>query len=168
LTSKRPRQQVQFHLLLLGKVQRGHKVMAENKTKVTSIKVEDFIAGIDNATRRADALTLLQLFGNVTGWPAKMWGPTIIGFGAYHYTYDSGRTGSICAIGYSPRKANLVIYVADFPGKDTLLQQLGKHKGGLEQCLYINKLADVDLAVLTKILKGGLVEIKKTWPVTES
>jgi hypothetical protein len=142
--------------------------MAESKTKVTSVKPEDFIAAIENDTRRADALTLLQLFGKVTGWNAKMWGPTIIGFGAYHYTYDSGRTGSICAIGFSPRKANQVIYVADFPGKEALLQQLGKHKGGLEQCLYINKLTDVDLAVLTKILKGGLAEIKKTWPVTAS
>lgn len=140
--------------------------MAESKTRVTSVKVEDFIAAIDNPTRRADAQALLQLFGKVTGWKAQMWGPTIIGFGAYHYTYDSGRTGSICAIGFSPRKANLVIYVADFPGKAELLQQLGKHKGGLEQCLYINKLADVDLAVLARILKGGLAETSKTWPVT--
>lgn len=142
--------------------------MAENKTRVTGVKVEDFIAAIDNDTRRNDALTLLQLFGKVTGWNAKMWGPTIIGFGAYHYTYDTGRTGSICAMGFSPRKANLVIYVADFPGKEALLKQLGKHKGGLEQCLYINKLADVDQVVLTKILKGGLAEIRKAWPVTGS
>lgn len=142
--------------------------MAENKTRVTAVKVEDFIAAIDHPVRRADAQTLLQLFGQVTGWTPQMWGPTIIGFGAYHYTYESGRSGSICAIGFSPRKANLVLYVADFPGKDTLLQQLGRHKGGLAQCLYVNKLADVDLAVLARILEGGLAEIGKTWPVTAS
>jgi hypothetical protein len=97
-----------------------------------------------------------------------MWGPTIVGFGAYHYTYDSGHSGSICAVGFSPRKANLVIYVADFPGKEELLKKMGKHKGGLQQCLYINKLADVDLAVLEQILKSGVIEIEKTWPVTAS
>ncbi len=142
--------------------------MAESKTKVTSVNAADFIAAINHPVRRADALTLLHLFGKVTGWNPQMWGPTIIGFGAYHYTYDSGRSGSICAIGFSPRKANLVIYVADFPGKEALLQQLGKHKGGIAQCLYINKLADVDLAVLARILEGGLTATKRTWPVTAS
>lgn len=142
--------------------------MAENKTKATTASVQDFIAAIDNDTRRADAQALLQLFGKVTGWKPQMWGPTIIGFGAYHYTYESGRTGSICAVGFSPRKANQVLYVADFPGKEKLLQKLGKHKGGLEQCLYINKLADVDVGVLEQIIAGALAETRKTWPVTAS
>jgi Domain of unknown function (DU1801) len=142
--------------------------MAETKTKPTKVSVRSFIAGIDNDTRRADALALQKLFAKVTGWKAQMWGPTIIGFGAYHYTYDTGHSGSICAVGFSPRKANLVIYVSDFPGKAALLGQLGKHKGGLKQCLYINKLADVDSAVLGKIIKAGLAETKKTWPVTAS
>ncbi len=142
--------------------------MAETKTKPTKVNVEDFIAAVENDTRRADAQTLLKLFKKVTGWKAKMWGPTIVGFGAYHYTYDSGHSGSICAVGFSPRKANLVIYVFDFPGKAELLQKLGKHKGGLNQCLYINKLADVDLAVLAEIIKAGVAETKKTWPVTAS
>ena len=95
-----------------------------------------------------------------------MFGPTIIGFGLYHYQYDSGHSGAACVVGFSPRKANLVIYVFDFAGKAELLQQLGKHKGGLKQCLYINKLADVDLGVLKKIVKGGVVQARKTWPVT--
>jgi hypothetical protein len=142
--------------------------MAENKTKLTQVNVKDFIAAVENDTRRNDAITLLKLFAKVTGWKAKMWGPTIVGFGAYHYTYDSGHSGSICAVGFSPRKANLVIYVADFPGKEELLKKMGKHKGGLQQCLYINKLADVDLAVLEQILKSGVIEIEKTWPVTAS
>jgi hypothetical protein len=138
------------------------------KTKPTAVSVTDFIASIDNDTRRDDAKALLKMFKAVTGWKPKMWGPTIIGFGAYHYTYDSGHSGSICAVGFSPRKASQVIYVADFPGKEVLLKALGKHKGGLKQCLYINKLADVDMGVLEKVLIGGLAEIKKTWPVTAS
>lgn len=142
--------------------------MAEPKTKRTKNNVQAFIAGIENDTRREDAKTLSKLFEEVTGWRAQMWGPSIIGFGAYHYTYDSGHSGSICVVGFSPRKANLVIYVADFPGKADLLKKLGKHKGGIEQCLYINKLADVDLGVLSKILKEGVKQTKKTWPVTPS
>jgi hypothetical protein len=136
------------------------------KTKATSVSVTNFIASIENETRREDAKALLKMFKAATGWKPKMWGPTIIGFGAYHYTYDSGHSGSICAIGFSPRKAAQVIYVADFPGKEALLKTLGKHRGGLKQCLYINKLADVDMGVLEKVLIGGLAEIRKTWPVT--
>jgi hypothetical protein len=97
-----------------------------------------------------------------------MWGPTIIGCGVYHYTYDTGHSGTSPVVGFSPRKANLVVYVFDFPGKAELLKILGKHKGGIKQCLYINKLADVDTAVLAKILKGGIAKAKKVWPVTAS
>jgi hypothetical protein len=142
--------------------------MATNKTRVTTASVSAFIEALDNDTRRADAKTLLKLMKDVTGWKAKLWGATIIGFGAYHYTYASGHSGSICALGFSPRKGSLVVYVADFPGKAGLLKSLGKHKGGLKQCLYINKLADVDLEVLRKILEGGLAQISKDWPVTAS
>jgi hypothetical protein len=142
--------------------------MAESKTKPTAVKPKDFIAAIENETRRKDGQTLLKLFAKVTGWNAKMWGPTIVGFGAYHYTYDSGRSGSICAVGFSPRKTSLVIYAATAPGTPALLGKLGKHKGGDQQCLYIGKLADVDLAVLEKIIRAGLVQIRKTWPVTAS
>ena len=144
------------------------RAVAETKTKPTKVSVKDFIAAVDNDTRRADAQTLLKLFAKVTGWKAKMWGPTIIGFGAYHYTYDTGHSGSSPALGFSPRKANLVVYVFDFPGKADLLNKLGRHKGGLKQCLYINKLDDVDLAVLQRILEAGLVEAGKQWPVTAS
>lgn len=142
------------------------KTKAKLKTTATAADVGAFIAGVDNATRRQDAQALVALLRKITGWQPKMWGPSIIGFGAYHYTYASGHSGTMCAIGFSPRKANLVVYVADFPGKDLLLAKLGKHKGGDEQCLYINRLADVDLAVLGQILEGGLAQMKKTWPVT--
>jgi hypothetical protein len=141
---------------------------SRNKTVPTAVSIDAFIATVDNDTRRADAKVLVKLLREVTGWKPKMWGPTIIGFGAYHYTYDSGHSGSVCAIGFSPRQASQVIYVADFPGKEQLLAALGKHKGGLKQCLYINKLADVDLVVLRRILEGGLAQISKDWPVTAS
>jgi hypothetical protein len=89
---------------------------------------------------------LVKLFEDVTGWKPRMWGPTIIGFGAYHYTYESGHSGSICAVG----------------------NQLGKHKGGIKQCLYINKLSDVPLVSLKTIVRKSLVELRKMWPVTAS
>jgi hypothetical protein len=142
--------------------------MAEAKTKPTEIKPKDFIAAIENETRREDAKTLLKLFTKVTGWKATMWGPTIIGFGASHYSYASGHTGSVCATGFSPRKANLVIYAVTGARTASLLKKLGKHKGGLQQCLYINKLADVDLAVLEDVIRVGLDRSKKTWLVTGS
>lgn len=140
----------------------------KTRTTVTAASVEDFIATIENDARRADAIALVKTFSEVTGWKPRMWGPTIIGFGAYHYTYESGHAGSICATGFSPRKANLAIYVADFAGKETLLAQLGKHKGGVKQCLYINRLADVQIPVLARIIEASLVELRKQWPVTAS
>jgi len=140
--------------------------MAENKTKPTKISVKDFIASVENDVRREDARTLLKLFEKATGWKARMWGPTIVGFGAYHYTYESGHSGSICVVGFSPRKANMVVYASDFPGKAQLLKALGKHRGGDKQCLYLNKLAEVDLVVLEKILKGSVAQTRKKWPVT--
>jgi hypothetical protein len=138
------------------------------KTKVTAVSVNDFIASIENETRQADARAMVKIFEDVTGWQPRMWGATIIGFGAYHYTYESGHSGSICAVGFSPRKSNFSIYAADFPGKSEILDQLGKHKGGIKQCLYINKLADVDVESLKAIVKKSLEELKKTWPVTPS
>ena len=142
--------------------------MAETKTKPTKASVAKFIAGIENDTRRADVRTLLKVFEDSTGWKAQMLGPTIIGFGLYHYKYDTGHSGAACVAGFSPRQANLVIYSFDFAGKAALLRKLGRHKGGLKQCLYINKLADVDLAVLRTIIKAGVVRAKDTWPVTAS
>jgi hypothetical protein len=142
--------------------------MADTKTKPTKVSVHKFIASVENDTRRADAKALLKVFTEATGWKAQMLGPTIIGFGLYHYTYDTGHSGAACVVGYSPRKAHLVIYSFDFDGKAELLRKLGKHKGGLKQCLYINKLADIDLDVLTTIIKAGAAKAKTLWPVTPS
>ena len=138
------------------------------KTKPTKVSVKSFISGVENETRREDARVLLALFEKTTGWKAKMWGPTIVGFGAYRYTYETGHSGSSCVVGFSPRKANLVFYVFGFPGKADLLQKLGKHKGGLKGCLHINKLADVDLVILEQILLAGVLATEKLWPVTPS
>lgn len=136
------------------------------KTKATKVSVKDFIAAVENDARREDAKKLVKVFEKATGWKAQMWGPTIVGFGAYHYTYDSGHSGTICVVGFSPRKANLVVYASDFPGKIELLKKLGKHKGGDRGCLYLNKLEEVDTAVLEKIVKGSAAATKKVWPVT--
>ncbi len=126
--------------------------MAENKTVPTDASVDDFIAAIDNGRRRADAEIALALCKEVTGLPAVMWGPSIIGFGSYHYKYDSGREGDMPAAGFSPRKSNMTFYVGDeFEDADALLAKLGKHKKSTA-CLYINKLADVDMDVLREII----------------
>jgi hypothetical protein len=136
------------------------------KTKPTGASVKDFIAAVENDTRRQDAQTLVKLCKKVSGWNAYMLGPTIIGFGTRHYTYASGRSGSVCALGFSPRKANLVFYLSGFPGKEDLLNKLGKHQGGIKSCLYINKLADIDLKVLEKLLKESVTTAKKSGNVT--
>ena len=126
--------------------------MAENKTQPTSASVDDFIAGVENARRRADALTTLEMYKEITGLPAVMWGPSIVGFGIHHYTYESGREGSLPAACFSPRKANMTFYVgAKFEGAQELYASLGKHKKSVA-CLYINKLDDVDLDVLREII----------------
>jgi len=126
--------------------------MAENKTVPTDASVDEFIATIDNSRRRADALTALEIFKEVTGLSPVMWGPSIIGFGSYHYKYDSGREGDMPAAGFSPRKANTTFYIGDeFDDAEALLAKLGKHKKSVA-CLYINKLDDVDLDVLREII----------------
>jgi len=146
--------------------------MAEPKTKATKVSVKDFIAKVPNETRRKDAQVLLKLFEKVTGWKAKMWGPTIVGFGTYTYTYDTGHTGTVCVVGFSPRAASLSIYGGMYAGEPEAapyLKDLGKYKTG-KGCLYINKLDDVDLGALEKLVKAGVANMKKMaktkgWPL---
>lgn len=126
--------------------------MPEAKTKPTPVNVDAFIAAVEKPTRREDATVVRQMMERVTGAPATMWGPSIIGFGAYHYRYASGHEGDTCRVGFSPRSANLVFYVGNFPEYAALLERLGKHKSG-KGCLYVNKLADLDLAVLEEIVQ---------------
>jgi hypothetical protein len=126
--------------------------MAENKTKPTKVSASDYIAAIGDQGKRADAKTLAKLMQEVTGEKPAMWGPSIIGFGSYHYKYDSGREGDMPLIGFSPRKPATVLYGAiGFSGADALLARLGKHTCG-KGCLYIKNLADVDAGVLKKLI----------------
>jgi hypothetical protein len=133
--------------------------MAETKTKPTHVSVDTFLDGVRHAVRRADGKAVRATMERVTGEPAVMWGPSIIGFGAYHYRYASGHEGDMCRMGFSPRSANLVLYVGGFPEYEALLATLGKHRSS-KACLYLNKLADVDPAVLEEI-------VRRTWAATE-
>jgi hypothetical protein len=139
--------------------------MAENKTKPTPQSVSEFIAAIEHPVRRADAEALDALFRAETGWEPRMWGPTIIGYGSYDYTYETGYSGTSLATGFSPRKANQVLYI--MPGYADLqsyLDRMGKYKTG-KSCLYINKLADVDLEVVREIVRAGLDDLGTRWSI---
>lgn len=141
---------------------------SKNKTQPQKRSVSDFLAQVQPARRAADALVLDRLFRDITGWQPRMWGPTIVGYGQYHYRYESGREGDSLATGFSPRKANLVIYIV--PGYaefGPILERLGKHKLG-KSCLYINKLDDVDIGVLEELIRAGLDDLGKRWPIIPS
>jgi hypothetical protein len=126
--------------------------MAENKTKPTQLSVAACIDKVTDQARRTDAKALVKLMQNATGEKPKMWGPSIIGFGSHHYTYESGREGDAPLAGFSPRKAATVLYgVTGFDESGELLAKLGKHSTG-KGCLYIKKLGDVDPKVLEKLV----------------
>lgn len=145
--------------------------MTEIKTKPTrASSVEDFISGIDHAGKREDAKVLDGLFREVTGETPQMWGASIIGYGSYHYKYDSGHEGTTCRIGFSPRKAKHSLYLTGNCRDEVtsrkieeLLQSLGKHSQG-KSCLYINKLADVDLEVLEELLRVNWDAMNRIYP----
>jgi hypothetical protein len=141
----------------------------ENKTSATLIPPESFLKTVEPEKRREDAKILLGLFRRMTGLKAVMWGPSIIGFGRYHYQYESGREGESMLTGFSPRKANLVLYVMPgyrFQEMEEKLSCLGKHKLG-KSCLYINKLADVDLTVLEEIVLDGLRYMRDNYVIED-
>lgn len=138
--------------------------MAEIKTKPTEVSAEAFIAAVEDPVRRADAQRVHDMLARLTGEPARMWGPTIIGFGQYHYKYDSGHEGVMCRLGFSPRKAELVLYVlTGTPEQAGLLARLGKHRTG-KSCLYIRKLADVDEGVLEELAANALAYMNAKYP----
>ena len=133
---------------------------AAPKTQITSANPKAFVEALTHPTRRRDGLQLLDLFETVTGLEPKMWGPSIIGYGRYHFRYDSGREGDWFLTGFSPRSAQLVIYI--MPGYGDLseaLNRLGKHRVG-KSCLYINKLADIDVDVLAEMVEASLAIMK--------
>ncbi|WP_447726867.1 DUF1801 domain-containing protein [Sphingomonas koreensis] len=139
--------------------------MAEIKTKPTEVTAADFIAAVESPVRREEARAISGMMERITGEPPQMWGPSIVGFGSYHYKYDSGHEGTMCRLGFSPRKAQLVLYIlTGAAGEDDRLARLGKHKTG-KSCLYINKLADVDMAVLEDMVRDALAEMNARYPV---
>lgn len=138
---------------------------ANNKTQATSVDPQDFIAAVEPDKKKVDAEALLAFFNRVTGLQPKMWGPSIIGYGRYHYKYESGREGEFMLTGFSPRKQNLTLYVMPgyrFGEMQEKLSRLGKHKLG-KSCLYINKLADVDMDVLEEIVTEGVAYMRETY-----
>jgi hypothetical protein len=138
--------------------------MADNKTKPTRLSVAAFIDALPDQTKRADAKALAKLMQSVTGEKPKMWGPSIIGFGSYHYTYDSGREGDMPIVGFSPRKAATVLYgMAGFSDAEALFAKLGKHTTG-KGCLYIKKLADVDQKVLEALVVKSVAAKRTRYP----
>ena len=133
--------------------------MSGLKTKPNKASVDAYLDAVESPRRREDARRLLTLMRNVTGEPATMWGSSIVGFGSYHYTYASGREGDWPIVGFAPRKQNLVLYIMPgFARYDDLLARLGKHRTG-KSCLYVNKLADVDLAVLEELVRESVAEM---------
>jgi hypothetical protein len=136
----------------------------EAKTKPTPVSPEAFIDSVDHPGRRADAHAVLALLTEATGHQPVMWGPSIIGFGKYRYTYDSGHSGEAPLVGFSPRKANLVLYMAAYDeARDAFLARLGKHKTG-KGCIYLNRLADVDTGVIAEMAKWSMKTLKERHP----
>ena len=133
------------------------RVAAAPKTVPTAADVETFLSSVPDATRQADARTLCTLMGSMTGEPAVMWGSSIVGFGSYHYRYESGRSGDAPLAAFSPRKANLVVYlIGEFADRHhTLLAKLGTYKTG-KGCLYVKRLSDIDMAVLRDLIDRSI------------
>ncbi|HEY2324400.1 MAG TPA: DUF1801 domain-containing protein [Thermoanaerobaculia bacterium] len=135
-------------------------VMAANKTKATEESVDGYLAGIEDEGRREDCVALAKLMTKATKQQPKMWGAGIVGFGSYHYKYESGREGDSCLVGFSSRKGDIAIYlVGDFPGRDELLGKLGKHKTA-KACLHVRRLSDVDLKVLEQLVVASVEQRK--------
>jgi hypothetical protein len=137
--------------------------VAENKTVATKASVTSYLNAIENDDRREDCKALAKLMAKATGEKPVMWGPSIVGFGTYHYKYDSGREGDSCLTGFSPRKDAITIYFMPyFIEKTELTKKLGKHKAS-KGCLYIKKLEDVDTKVLKKLVVSSVAELKRRY-----
>jgi hypothetical protein len=138
--------------------------MAENKTRATDASVDDYLAAIENDERRKDCETLSRLMSQVTKQPPVMWGTGIVGFGSYHYKYDSGREGDCCLTGFAACKGDISVYLtASIEERDALLATLGRHKMG-KGCLYLRKLGDIDLKVLEQLVAESVAAIRARYP----
>lgn len=135
--------------------------MAENKTKFTGASVEDHLATRGSDDQRADCSELIALFRKITGRPPRMWGPSIVGFGSYRYTYESGHSGEAPLAGFAIRGRELVIYLAPHAdGQKALLARLGPHRMGTS-CLYFKRLADLDRSVLQQLVAGSIAAARR-------
>ncbi|MDV6377429.1 DUF1801 domain-containing protein [Sporosarcina sp. GW1-11] len=141
--------------------------MYELKTKQTDNSVIEFIENVDNPKKREDAFRLLDIFTETTGYEAKMWGPSIIGFGSYHYVYKTGHEGDAPLVGFSPRKAKISLYFTTGDSeREQLLERFGKHTSG-KSCVYITKVADIDVDVLKELIQQTVTFLEELYP-TES
>ena len=137
--------------------------MSVTKTKPTQVSVESHIAAIANEEQRNDARSLVALMRRATRQEPRMWGPTIVGFGSYHYKYASGHEGDSALTGFAARGRDLVVYIAErFEGRDVLLAKLGEHRTG-KVCVYIRRLANVDLKVLEKLVARSVADTKSRY-----
>lgn len=140
---------------------------AELKTKPNEEAVEAFLNKVSDTQKREDCFTVMNLMEQITREKAKMWGPSIVGFGNYHYKYESGREGDFFITGFSPRAQNLTLYImAGFDKYDELMKKLGKYKTG-KSCLYIKKLGDVDQKILKQLIAESVKYMKKTYPTSK-
>lgn len=138
--------------------------MYELKTKETDSSVLEFIENVESVKKREDAYKLLDIFTETTGYEAKMWGPSIIGFGSYHYKYESGHEGDAPLVGFSPRKAKISLYFATGDTKrEELLKDFGIHTAG-KACVYINKVVDIDVEVLKALINQSILFLKEFYP----
>jgi len=136
----------------------------ENKTKPAKTSVASFIAALPEREKRIDAKTLVKLMQSATGDKPKMWGPSIVGFGSYHYVYDSGREGEMPVVGFSPRKGAIVLYnMGAFADSANLFAKLGKYTTG-KSCVYVKKLADIDQQVLQTLLAKSVEATRGRYP----
>ncbi len=139
--------------------------MAKNKTAETEVSVDDFIASVPDEKKQADSKRIAEIMTEVTGSQPKMWGPSIVGFGSYHYRYESGHEGDAPLVGFSPRKDAISLYLAsDFEKKESLLEKFGKHKAA-KACIYIKKLDDVDLSVFKEMIARSVTYLKNRYPL---
>jgi len=138
--------------------------MAKNKTTETAESVIDFVKAVADETKRKDAFELIEIMQKATGFEPKMWGPSIIGFGSYHYKYDSGHEGDAPLLGFSPRKDAISLYLSStFENKDELLSNFGKHKAG-KGCIYIKKLSDIDIEILNQMISLSVFYLQNLYP----
>jgi Domain of unknown function (DU1801) len=134
---------------------------AKAKTVETKNSVTDFINSVPDEKKKTDCFTLIEIMKEQSGFEPKLWGPSIVGFGSYHYIYESGREGDAPLVAFSPRKAEISLYLAsNFENREELLQKFGKHKSA-KACIYVKKLEDIDLAVLKKMITLSIKQVKR-------